>query len=350
MTRRFTRALGAAFGAAALVAAGFWLGRTGETPLAAQQPQAPATGVAPAAYTPVTVEGSKRVVAYVYNNIPITREEYGDYLINLLGHERLELYVNKRIIEIECAKRGIDVTPQEIEATILEDCEKIKVSRDDFIRNVLAKRYGKTIEEWCNDVIKPRLLLAKLCRDKVNAEVTDLEMKQMFENRYGEKAKCKIILWPKDQRDVAYKLYGQLRGEVTDGTIDQAKAEAAWNSVATRQPDSTLAARAGEIEPIGRFSGPDSAKVEEIAFNLKVGEVSPLIELPIGWLVVRRFGTIPPDKAVNIEKVKADLRKEVVDRKIDKEVPKLFTAMKDEAKPLLLLTKRMTLPEAPKKK
>ena len=317
-----------------LLGIGFWIGQSSSNaPLAAEP--AKTSEVAPVSAVAPVNQAAKRVVAYVYNSVPITREEFGDYLISLYGQERLELYVNKRIIEMECAKKGIDVTPQEIDAAIADDCKKINVSHDDYIRTVLKQRYGKSLTEWRNDVMRPRLLLAKLCRDQIQVDEEDL--KRMYENRYGMKAKCKIILWPKDQRNIAEKMYGTLRGPV-DGA-DPKVAEAAWDSVATKQPDPTLAGRAGEIEPIGRFSGPESEKVEEIAFNLKVGEVSKIIELPIGFLVVKRVGTVEPVKGIDFEKAKADLRKEVIDRKIDKEIPKYFAGIKKEADPKILMAK-----------
>jgi hypothetical protein len=332
MTSRIMRSGGMLLSAAALLLIGSWLGRTGGSPpLAAQaaQPAGPAPIVPVAGTTAPAADTNKRVVAYVYGNVPITREEFGDYLISLYGQERLELYVNKRIIELECAKKGIDVTPIEIDATILEDCKKMTIDKKDFINNVLKQRYHKTLEEWRVDVIKPRLLLAKLCRDSI--EVTDAELKEMYENLYGEKATVKIILWPKEQREFALKSYGQLREPGPKENPDSN-----WDAVATKQPSGALAASGGLVDPIGRHSGPETAKIEEIAFGLKVGDVSPIIELPIGCMVVKRVGTVPAVTNVSFEKVKADLRKEVVNRKIDHEVPRMFEGMKKVANPLLL--------------
>lgn len=327
MTSQSTRAGGMVLGTFTLLAVGFGIGQTtNPAPLAAQPKQ---TGVVQAAAVIPATDTAQRVVAYVYGNVPITREEFGDYLISLYGDQRLELFVNKRLIEMACAKKGIDVTPIEIDAAIEEDCRKLNISKADWVKNVLRTRYGKSLDEWRNDVMKPRLLLAKLCRDQI--AVDEEEIKQMYENRYGQKARVKIILWPKDQREIAYKMYGALRLPGTENNPDSG-----WDAVATKQPDSTLAARAGEIEPIGRYSGPDSSRVEEIAFGLKVGDISPIIDLPIGYLVVKRIGTVDAVKGVDLEKVKAELRKEVVDRKLDKEIPKIFAAIKDEAKPLLL--------------
>src|SRR5580692_3758216 len=204
-------------GAAGVLVVGFYLGQsTGVSPLGAQaanpdigqQPNTlPATGAFP------IPEATKRVAAFVYGNVPITRDEFADYLISLYADERLPLYVNKRIIEMAAARQQIDVTPIEIEAAIDEDCKQINITKADYDNRVLKDRYKKTPEEWRNDVIKPRLLLAKMCRSRITVDET--ELKQMFENIYGEKAKCKIIVWPKDQLHIAQKLYGQLRGPGT---------------------------------------------------------------------------------------------------------------------------------------
>ena len=308
--------------AAVLLGIGFWIGHSsGPEPLAAQQSK---TAITPVSATAPVVDQSKRVVAYIYGNVPITREEFGEYLISLYGRERIDLYVNKRIIEMACAKKDIDVTAQEVDAAIEDDCKRINISKGDYIRTVLKQRYGKTIHEWRTEVIKPRLMLARLCKDQI--VVNDEELKQMFENRYGMKAKIKIILWPPEQGEFARKMYGKLRGEGTPENPD-----AAWDSVATKQPDANLAGRAGEIEPIGRHSGAASAKVEEIAFGLKVGDVSPIIELAIGHLVVKRTGTVEPVKGADFEKLKKELYKEVVERKLEKEIPLLFAQMLKEA-------------------
>ncbi len=323
------------FGAAGILITGFYLGHsTGETPLGAlaaaqvvQQPNvAPVTpgfGAVPAP------EPTKRVMAYVYGNVPITREEFGDYLISLYAEERLPLYVNKRIIEMVAAQQHVAVEPAEIEAAIKEDCDRIKITKSDFENRVLKERYKKTPEEWRNDVMRPRLLLAKMCRSRITVDET--ELKQIFENHYGQKARIKIIVWPKDQRQFAQKLYGELRGPGTALNPD-----AAWDSVATKQADPNLAARAGEVEPIGRYSGAESSKIEDIAFTLKVGEVSPIEETSIGYIVVKRVGTVEPVKNVDFEKLKPELQKEVIERKLSKEVPLYFAELRKQANPLLL--------------
>src|SRR5689334_8146630 len=52
------------------------------------------------------------VVAYITSDntlVPVTREELGEFLIARGGHEKLDLLVNKKIIQIEAARRNVTV-------------------------------------------------------------------------------------------------------------------------------------------------------------------------------------------------------------------------------------------------
>src|SRR5947208_738455 len=56
----------------------------------AQNPVVPASTNPPSDY-------SQRVVAYIHGNIPVTREELGDFLIARYGVSKVEPLVNRRI-------------------------------------------------------------------------------------------------------------------------------------------------------------------------------------------------------------------------------------------------------------
>lgn len=325
-TRRIVRNWRFWLGAATLLGIGFWFGQqnTGNSVVAQQ-----AKGTDAAPETPVNPENNpKRVVAYIYNSMPITREEFGDYLISMYCNDRIDLFVNKKIIDHNCAQKGISVTDAEINAAIEDDCKRMSINKKDFIANLL-KRYNKSLDEWRFDVMKPRLMLAKYCRDQI--VINEEDLRKMFTNRFGEKAQCKIIIWRTGDRQLAQRSYGQLRDS-----------DAGFDAVATKQADANLAASAGAIQPIGHFSGSESDKVEQIVFGLKVGEVSPIIDLPVGHLVVKRTGTIEADKNVDYAKVRDELYKEVLERKVEKEIPVVFKKMLDEAKPQILIGKKRT--------
>src|SRR5262249_51820553 len=118
--------------------------------------QAPTTP--PATAPAASSDYGSRVVAYIYGNIPVTREELGEYLIERYAHEKLDLLINKKIIDRACAARGISVTAAEIEADIQATFSDMQITQKDFIDKVLKAR-GITMFEWKEDVVRPKLLL-----------------------------------------------------------------------------------------------------------------------------------------------------------------------------------------------
>src|SRR5262245_22343779 len=241
--RSHTRRLGPVLGAVVLLGIGYCLGQTRIDPLAAQSPT---KGVVPAASTTAPPAGDRRVIAYVYGSTPITREEFADYLIQQYGKDKVRLFVNRRIIEMAAAKQNVVVTPQEIDAVIQQDCERLGMTREDFIAKILPNKYGMGLEEWRMEVIKPRLILQQMCKKQLKMEEADL--KKVYENLYGEKVICQVILWSKDQAQQALRKYDSIR-----------KDEKAFDEAARDQLNSDLAARLGKVDPIGRNSGPGTA-------------------------------------------------------------------------------------------
>jgi len=273
--------------------------------------------------TPTTgSDYSSRVVAYVYDNIPITREELGEYLIQRQGAERLELLCNKKIIDMECRKLGIEVTAAEVEDALAEDLKGLNVDRKTFVDKVL-KNYRKNLYEWKEDVIRPKLLLSKMVRSKI--QVTDEDVKKAYEAYYGEKVECRIIMWEKGFERAAMTDYPRLRDS-----------EDEFNKAAKNQKSSSLAATAGKIRPLGRnTTGND--ELEKAAFQLQPGEVSPVIGTPEGLVIVKCDKRIPADTTVNLDAVKEKLTKEIIEKKVAAEIPVAFAELRKKANPKMIL-------------
>jgi hypothetical protein len=283
--------------------------------------QAPAT--APAEL-PVS-DYNQRVVAYIFGSIPITREDFGEYLIKRYGPEKLDLLVNKRIIEHICEQKGVSVSAAEVAASFEEDLSGMQLNRKDFIDKLL-KVYGKSEYEWKEDVIRPRLLLTKLCQNQI--QVTDDDLQKQHEMHFGEKVKCKLIMLPK--------------GPGTGRSVQQVYAHArqsaeAFLEEARKQPNSTLAASGGDIAPIGRNMPGNDNLLEKEAFSLQPGDTSRLIESADSYFIMRCEARTPPDKTQTFEMHKERLRKEVFERKLQEEIPKMFKAMREQAAPTIFL-------------
>jgi hypothetical protein len=282
-------------------------------------------------------EADPRVLARIYGTLPITREDLGEFLIARGGYEKLELLVNKKVIDLEAARRGATVTPQEIEAALKADVAGLPprndgqpLTVDEFVKHILPT-YKKSLFEWNEDVIRPRLLLQKMCRDRVKVDIGDLQ--RAYENKFGEKRGAKIIIWPKDQLRLAQRQWDECR-----------KGDEAFDRIARGQADGNLASRCGEVLPVGRYVDADNPAIEQALFGarpgdqgLQPGEVSGLIDTPAGVMCVKCTKIYPPAGNVSLEVARPGLEKEVFERKLAKEVPALFAELKRTANPNVLL-------------
>jgi hypothetical protein len=325
---------------AGVAAAGYAFGITSDQVAAQPAPGLPGTppaplpaGVAPGgkigspAPAPAAAplpEPDRRVVGYIYGNVPITREELGDFLIARGGYEKLELLANKKIIEIEAQRRGITVTAVEVQAGLEDDLRGLGINRKDFEKHVLP-RYNKSLYEWVEDVIKPKLLLTKMCKDRVN--VTAEEIQKEFENRHGERRQAKIICWSREDSKAALAQWGEA-----------SKGDAEFDAVAKMQADKNLAAACGLVKPIGRHSEASDATVVKALYSMKVGEISGVLEVSAGLMCIKCTAIVPPDAGVTLdEKMRSSLLAELSAKRLEQAIPLCFKELKEAAKPNLLL-------------
>lgn len=306
-------------------ALGFILGHWSGQPnaVSAQQPKE----VVPASAS----DYSQRVVAYIHGNIPITREELGEFLIARHGNSKVELLVNRKIIEHACAQAKVTVTNQEVEASLEEDLKQLAVDRATFVKQFL-KQYNKTLFEWREDVIKPRILLTKLVESQIKVDEADVQ--RMFESQYGEKVDCRLIVWPKGEEKIALQMYDEIR-----------KSEAEFDKAARGQAIGSLAATGGRIAPIGRGAAEEDKNiVEQIAFKLRPGELSELFQIPgQGTAVLRCEKRVPPaykdeaDRKKLYDSVRPQMHKAMFDQKVAKAIPPMFEQLKKAANPTFVL-------------
>jgi parvulin-like peptidyl-prolyl isomerase len=271
--------------------------------------------VIPAATGPS--DNSTRIVAYIYGNIPITREDLGVFLIDRYGQKKLEIMVNRKIIEYTCRQHNITVTPEEVQADIADTQLQLGIDKTTFIKKYL-KDLNLTLIEWQEDVVKPRIMLSKLCQNQVR--VDDADIQRAFDILYGEAVKTRLILWPKGTERQAHKMYDEIRSS-----------EAAFDNAARHQASPKLSAVGGFLDPIRH--GHDDA-IERIAFKLKLGEVSELFEIPgQGIAVLRCEGRQPPDPTKKLETENENLRKMAFDQKMAKMIPEVVNKMRADANP-----------------
>ncbi len=260
----------------------------------------------------------RRVVAYVYETDAITRQELGEYLIARRGAEKLEPVINRRIIDLACKARNIQVTAAQVEAALAESIQGLNVNRERFVKEYL-KSVRKSLFEWKEDVLRPKLMLSNLCRNRV--QLSEDEVRQAFESKYGEKVECRIIIWPVAQLQAAQEMYAKLRDN-----------EEEFAKMAKSQVAPALASTGGKVKPIGRYTLSDR-EVEDALFKLRPGEVSTLIRGQQGVTLVKCDGRIPPVQSatLNNQSTREELTKAIFERKLQVEIGKYIQESRKQA-------------------
>ncbi len=293
----------------------------------AQTPSGPPATAVPARDNRRIDEYSSRVVGYVYGNIPVMREELGEYLIARFGAERLDFLINRKLVEMACKAQGITITDGQVDAQLIEDLKSFPtgMTLDVFVKQVL-KRYNKTLYEWREDVIRPKLAMTALCKPLVN--VTPWEVEQEFESKYGPKVQCRIIILQDGNKTVL---------SANDKIWQHAsQSEAAFKEEATKQFIKELASKEGLAPPI--FKHCSEKKLEEVAFSLQPGQISGLHQASDKtWFILRCEKHLPPDRDKRIEDERTKLYHQVYDKKLAAEIPRMFNRLRAEANPKNLL-------------
>jgi parvulin-like peptidyl-prolyl isomerase len=282
-------------------------------PLLKQIEKLPTAGHAPA----------NQVVAWLYNNRPVTREDLGEFLISRYGSEKVEFLVNRRIIDQECVTRGITVTEEDVDRDFKSDLELMKCANKEQFEKDLLSKWGKNVYEWREDVIRPRLMLRKLCEGRVAC--TDDDVKKAHEAYHGERLECRMILWPADQAKFAQSKYITLRD--SEREFDQA---------ARSQALPSLASKHGKLDAFGHNCLGDE-NLEREAFKLQPGDTSPLIETPQGVVMIRCDKRIPADPKATLAQTRADCTKDILEKKVQMEMQVVFGELREKAKPQIIL-------------
>src|SRR5207244_1006435 len=129
---------------------------------------------------------------------------------------------------------------------------------------------------------------------------------------YGEKVDVRILMYPKSEMKNLFKIHQQA-----------CSSDEEFERLVRMQPNEQLRAIGGKVQPIGRFSGNDE-KLEKVAFTLRPGEVSELIEVGENEVILKCIGRVPPDRKKIFENEREALKREVADKLTQKAIGDVF--------------------------
>jgi parvulin-like peptidyl-prolyl isomerase len=308
MPHRRWLVIGGEVGAVAIVvAAGIAWRMLSGSPLAeAEPPRLAAGGRQQPAPAPVT----DKVVALV-NGAEITQPQLAAECLDRHGNAVLEAMVNRMIIAQGCAKQGVTVTQQDVDAEIDALSKRFSVPRDKWIE-LIEKERGISPRQYSEDIVWPMLALRRLARAAI--EPTAEDVRQAFENQFGEAVKARIIV-ARSQREAE-----DLRSRAL-AAPDDFGGLARQHSV-----DVGSASANGWVQPIRRHSG--DAGFERVVFSLQPGDISPVVQVADQFIVVKCEDRLPAADAT-LEAVQPRLVEDLRERKSRAISSEVFRGLQD---------------------
>lgn len=268
------------------------------------------------------------VVATV-NGEEITREQLADELLATHGRKQLDLIINRKVIEQAAKEKNVEVTRADVEADLQENLKRFNLKRKEFIEQVLGNR-EITYPQYVRDTVWPALALKKLVADKV--EVADEDLAKAFEANYGEKVDVRMLVV------LELRKIQELWEEVHKEKDPQKRLALFEDLCKTHSIDQATRAFGGKTQPIHRHTG--YPELEQLAFSLKKGELSKIVQLPEGNVVLLCVDRIPartditmdtPISPESKETVRDLLRKDLHEKKVRIEVATFFKSARDKA-------------------
>ena len=219
-----------------------------------------------------------QVVATV-NGEPITREQLGQVCLVRFGKEVLESLMNRQLIAIACQQRNIAVTNADVQAEIERMARRFHLGSEQWL-GMLHKERGISQEQYARDIVWPMLALQRLAADRL--EISKKEISDAYQSQYGPAVRARLIVV--DSLPVARQVHAQVTAQPDEFVrLAQEKSQ-----------DVTSASLGGLIEPIRRNAG--DPQIEQVAFGLKQGDVSPIIRVGSQYVILKCEGHLAARK------------------------------------------------------
>jgi parvulin-like peptidyl-prolyl isomerase len=283
-------------GAVAIVAACLAWRLSGDGSRADATP--PAGTVAPRAARPTAAApAAPTKPAALVNGAEVTNDQLAAECLSRHGAAILETVVNRRIIEQGCARNGIAVTPQDVEAEIDAMSRRFNVPRAKWIELIQQER-GVTPKQYTDDIVWPMIALRRLAHASV--EPTAEELEEAFEKQFGPAVKARIIvLRTRAEAEEVRKLV--LADPQQFPTIARKKSV-----------DVGSASVNGWVQPIRLHSG--EPQFDRAAFALQPGQISEVVQVADQFIIIKCEDHLPASD-VKLADVRPQLAEELREKK-----------------------------------
>ncbi|MGD0387337.1 MAG: peptidyl-prolyl cis-trans isomerase [Tepidisphaeraceae bacterium] len=257
------------------------------------------------------------VIATVQGDI-ITRKDLEPVLIEGYGLKALLVLVQLDLAEQEAARQHVAVTPDDVanERAITMDNLRREMEQmesngqpttqpqnlsteqeNQLLDQLLAQQHVSRAEFGL--ILKVNAYLRKMAEPKVNANLTEDEIRRQFNVMYGEKV-------------VVHYIVCNNMSEVADVRRDLAAGKSFEDVARLRSVDRRTAALGGELPPFTLSDTWPPPEFKQVVFNLKVGEVSDAVQIHNHIYIAKLIDVIPPAHA-RFEDYRDVVKKELYD-------------------------------------
>ena len=232
------------------------------------------------------------------------------------GKDILDTLINRKIIQQACDNDGIEISEAEVSKEIEKNAKGLGLAVDQYISWLEAER-NITVMQFRRDIIWPKLALQKLAGEEV--KVTKTDIKKAFERNYGPRVQAKAIVLDNSRR----------AREVWEKA--QSKPEDFERLAQEFSVDPSSRALGGVVPPIQRHGG--SKELEDIAFKLKKGEISPVVQVNLNqYIILKCEGRTVPNVTEMTPDIEQILINDLREEKTQMAMAMVFEKLKNEAR------------------
>ena len=262
-------------------------------------------------------------VAALINGQKISMQQLAEECIARHGKEVLDGEINRQVLLQELKRRSMDVTQEDINREISRAADAYGYMKKDGTPDIekwletVTKKGKSTVELYVRDAVWPSVALKKMVNPRVT--VTDEDIQKGFISNYGPRVEALAIVLT-NQRE-AQKVWEMARNNPTDTFFGELAHQYSVDPISREN--------FGRVPPIRRYGG--RPELEKEAFSLQPGQLSGIIASEDKYVILRCSGQTTPVVAKMDAEVRAELVKDIREKKLRLAMNVEFDRLREEA-------------------
>jgi parvulin-like peptidyl-prolyl isomerase len=262
-------------------------------------------------------------VVAIVNTDSVQYQELAEECLLRYGQAVLEIEISHVLLQQALARENVTVTDDDLNAEIAHAAKLSGVldpnGQPDIQKwvKMATEEQGVSKDEYMRDSVWPSAALKKLTSSSI--QITEDDLQKGFQANYAERVRCRAIVlanmrraqevWAKARQNPSAEYFGDLAAEYSI--------------------EPTSKSLRGEVPPIQRFGG--QPQLEDVAFELKPGELSGIIQLADKFVILKCEGRTKPTE-VKWEEVRDILHEDIYEKKLRMAMGEKFEEIRSRAR------------------